>query len=496
MKRVIILFSLALLLILGIAEQVSACSCVRTTPCRSFNYASAVFVGKAVGAKEQRTIEDYSEVYQNSNTNAASSEPKKITYDVGEIYFEVEEAFYGVKKGERITIHSGTGGGDCGYWFKRGETYLIYASSFADEETRATGFATSICSGTKPLDSAGQDLEYLRDLSAESKGKFFGRVRQEFNFDGDNKQIGYAGLTLNFQKLETGEIFSTTTDSEGNFDIDVPAGKYKIVPLLPEYASVEKFGDEYDPTAVEVKADACLDVYLSVKSKSEISGKLISFDGKPLKGIDVELIDSETNEWVTGGETEADGSFSITAVPAGKYLLAVNKNISPNAESPFPTFFYPNSPGEQTAKNLTVRLGETIKNLIFQLPPPLKQQLITGTVVWANGKPAADTKIELKDIAEDTFFRAERVTKTDAAGKFALKGFVGRSYRLEAKFEKYEPLTEEEALKEMEQTGKISKIVSADGEPQYVRVTRDVAKIKPFKVANKPLIFKIILKQE
>lgn len=494
MKNRILLFSLVLTLLLGCVEQISACSCATTTPCQSFNYAEAVFVGKVVGAKQQRTVEDYSEASQNSNT-ATPSAPKTKTYDVGEIYLEVEEAFHGVKKGERVTIHSGTGGGDCGYWFSRGETYVVYASAFEDTENKTTGFSTSICSGTRPLEGAANDLEYLRNFSSESRGKFYGGVRQKFNFEKDDEAKPYADLTLNFHKLGSDDIFSTTTDSEGEFNIDVPAGKYKIVPLLPEYARLYETGS--DPTEVEVKPDACRRVYLSVESKSEISGKLISFDGKPLEGIQVELIDFATDEWAGDGETDADGAFSIPSVPAGKYILAVNKNISPHKKSPFPAYFYPKSFGAKGAETFTVKSGESVTDLLFQLPPPLKEQIITGKVVRANGKPAADARVELEDSNnEDYYFRGERVTQTDASGKFVLAGFSGRTYTLKAVFEKFEDITEEEAKKEMEQSRRIAQLPGNDDSPRYARVTRGEAKLKPFKVANKPFTFKIVLKEE
>jgi len=126
MKHKIYLFSLVLTLSLGSFERVLACSCVEITSCQAYNNADVIFVGKVVGSKEQKTVEDYSKSYQNSNTST-SAKPKTITYDVGEIYFEVQESFLASEKGSRVTIYSGTGGGDCGFWFKRGETYLVYA---------------------------------------------------------------------------------------------------------------------------------------------------------------------------------------------------------------------------------------------------------------------------------------------------------------------------------------------------------------------------------
>ncbi|HEX9962657.1 MAG TPA: hypothetical protein VGB00_17120 [Pyrinomonadaceae bacterium] len=86
------LFALSLALSLGsLAARVSACSCVPSAPCQSFGRSDVVFVGKVVGAKFQKQVPDYGQDNENSNT-ATPTAPKKTTYDVGEIYFEVGEA--------------------------------------------------------------------------------------------------------------------------------------------------------------------------------------------------------------------------------------------------------------------------------------------------------------------------------------------------------------------------------------------------------------------
>ena len=69
-------------------------------------------------------------------------------------------------------------------------------------------------------------------------------------------------------------------------------------------------------------------------------------------------------------------------------MIAINREISPHEESPYPTFYYPNSYTPVKAKVVGINLGQNIENLIFQLPPKLEEQTISGTVVWENGKPA------------------------------------------------------------------------------------------------------------
>jgi hypothetical protein len=73
-------------------------------------------------------------------------------------------------------VETGLGGGDCGYPFKAGESYLVDARAEDDSGRLSTG----ICSATTPLESAGAALRLLRgepatpedlaDLGNESDG--------------------------------------------------------------------------------------------------------------------------------------------------------------------------------------------------------------------------------------------------------------------------------------------------------------------------------------
>jgi hypothetical protein len=60
-----------------------------------------------------------------------------------------------------LVVETGLGGGDCGYAFAPGESYLVFA--WKEENGR---LSTSICSGTKLLEDAGTALRFLRGEAA------------------------------------------------------------------------------------------------------------------------------------------------------------------------------------------------------------------------------------------------------------------------------------------------------------------------------------------
>src|SRR4030095_16106645 len=97
------LFPAPLCLILLCFDLAYGCSCAAPiAPCAAVGDATAVFRGRVVSSAQRK-----SDVDDNGN---------KTVYDVGTIRFLVEENFKGAAAYE-VEIHSGTGGGDCGYWF-------------------------------------------------------------------------------------------------------------------------------------------------------------------------------------------------------------------------------------------------------------------------------------------------------------------------------------------------------------------------------------------
>src|SRR5215204_4317253 len=187
MLRRHLLFLLACPLVLtALAERAEACSCMMgQPPCAAFGAASAVFIGTAadVRVREAKSVE------------AARAEPDWTPVVVR---FAVLQPFLGVE-GTEVEVVTGRGGGDCGYYFRKGETYLVYAFGGRDGKP----LATSICSRTRPVADASEDLEFLRGLGARGSGVSIDvkveRSRQSVK-DGDSTPTGgLADARLTFE---------------------------------------------------------------------------------------------------------------------------------------------------------------------------------------------------------------------------------------------------------------------------------------------------------
>jgi hypothetical protein len=438
MKRKIFLFLFAvgLTLSLGNFEQVLACTCRKVSTCERYNFDSVIFVGKAIAIEKE----------------------KKGSFQTESTIFEIKELFSGEKR-QQIKVKNKFGF-SCDVEFEKDKTYLVFAGG--DEND---GFGTGFCSGNLPIEYADEELSNLRKLLASNDAaKLSGTILEQFEKrNNEENRVPVPNIQVNIREVDTGKTYSTFSDKTGRYEISVPSGRYKINLTIPEYAKLEYFGEE---EIFKLKPRGCAESYYVLSNNSKISGKVVDSDGKPVADLRVELLSTDEKKSYLGGmsgETDNSGVFSIEKIPTGKYTLSVNYNSFPQPDRPFPTVFYPNSPNRENAKIFEVGLGQSINEIVFRLPPRLTEKEIRGEIVWEDGSPAKDVEI----ILEDNEFQGFKTgcyllttskkslggnpetfavslglrgsgcrLRTDESGKFLIKGFSSRKYRIKAETEK------------------------------------------------------------
>ena len=148
MKKILIIATSLLVILSG--NPANACSCLPTTPRRSYQQARTVFAGKVTDIVVRRRSLD--------GQSNSESEADRLFTEV-KVTLEVSKVWKG-RVTRQSVIMTANSSASCGYTFEKGREYLIYASGQPSELT------TGLCSGTKPLSSARADLAVLGQGSA------------------------------------------------------------------------------------------------------------------------------------------------------------------------------------------------------------------------------------------------------------------------------------------------------------------------------------------
>jgi len=182
-----------------------ACSCVPERPvCEAYQSADAVFLGEV----PWRPMNLLSLLL---GTTAS---------------LRVIEVFKG-ELGEEVTLQMNFAfPGGCSYSFRVGERYLVYAYQ------RDGHFGTSICSRTRPIQKAEDDLDFLRRAKdGLAQGKIFGLVtREHTDYYSPNPTQPVAGALVGLQPLaEDSKLVCRAADDKGHYEFsNLPPGKYEL----------------------------------------------------------------------------------------------------------------------------------------------------------------------------------------------------------------------------------------------------------------------------
>jgi hypothetical protein len=136
--RLLLPLSVTIALLTIGAERPSACSCIGPiVACQSSWTSDAIVVAKVL------------------NVGPVTEVRGEYLRRQRLVRINVQETFKGLPLGDADII-TGGGGGDCGYNFIAGQTYIIYAH----RNTMMGQMEAGICSRTGPIERASEDLAY------------------------------------------------------------------------------------------------------------------------------------------------------------------------------------------------------------------------------------------------------------------------------------------------------------------------------------------------
>jgi hypothetical protein len=160
-----------------------------------------------------------------------------------------------------------------------------------------------------------------------------------------------------------------------------------------------------------------------------IKGRVIAADTKrPLRGARIMISGGDLGPENRTANTDADGRYELTDLPAGRYTLRVTR-------SGYLTLLYGQRWPEEAAKQLEIHEKAVVENVEFALP---RMSVISGRITDELGDPIEGVNVyALKSI----FFNGRRQlapvgsaqVRTDDAGLYRLLGLATGTYLVSAR---------------------------------------------------------------
>jgi hypothetical protein len=353
--------------------------------------------------------------------------PSPRDFPQKQVTLKITQALNGLDAAAKeIIIETGLGGGDCGYPFQRGVEYVIYAFKRPDGR-----LGTGICSPTKPVRDAAEDLKYFRDLAgADPTGEIRITVidPQRDRSGGELKALAGAEVTIEGNDLRK----KATSDRNGKYVLSgLTPGEYKVSATLEGYTLMHAV------PSVKVNAKGCAEVPVMLQLDRVVTGRILGKDGLPAAGVTIEAVprrprnENDLPFPVDSSKTDTNGRYELRGLTTGDYYLGVSLGRTPSIENPYTRWFYPGT--EDPAAAILVHVSDRPEKQAydFALPPRQTPRMIEGKVIWPDGRPVANAQIFLED-PRWPWQVSTVVADTDDLGHFSVKGLDGTKYRIHA----------------------------------------------------------------
>ncbi len=393
------------------ASPLLACQCMPSgPPCQSYFQSDVVFVG---------TVRSITLV------------PGTDFQARVRVEFEDAASSRGVE-GTSITVFTSDNDASCGYAFRRGERYVVYADRTKD----AAQIRVSRCSRTRPLAEGAEDVNFFATFSTPAFGAHVSGSISHWDRDSVTGDPRNAGPVPNVVLTLSGSdrSFQTRTGQDGRYEFTgVPPGQYLLNGIAPPLFSSAPL-----KLVFELRdARACHQADFTIRYDSRIGGSIVGNDGRPVVNAIVEITPAEkigTADYVPSEIATSDqgGNFELTEVPPGRYILGVNLSRGPD-DVVSPTRFHPDASAPTQATVFEVQAGERVRLDRMVIPPDPPAYRVSGRVTFPDGRPAAGVEVALED-GHQKWKRVAAEVRTGADGSFSFVVHEGLAYVANARY--------------------------------------------------------------
>jgi hypothetical protein len=302
--RVWVMIGLISLVMHGAAREAAACRCLPSgPPCQAAWDADAIFTGTV------RAVDHVTETVGSG---------VRVVDTI--VRFEIQQPILNMSEGSVELVNEGMS--TCSYRFNEGQRYLVYARKREDGRLMA-----GICSRTRPLAEAAEDLRFLSALPKSGAGaRVYGRVTESIQHPAEEHGVDYGPLE-HITVTVRGATFSrdVLTDKDGRYELTgVPPGAV-TVSIVPPFGS-HGYGEH---TAMVKDLRACVAADFTVEPRATAHGIVLNEAGRPVAGILVEAIAEELaghqpKAIHTPAKTDEHGRFAFDRLPPGAYVFGID----------------------------------------------------------------------------------------------------------------------------------------------------------------------------
>ena len=328
--------------------------------------------------------------------------------------FVVTESFRGVQSRTYELVDSGS---SCSYHFEAGKGYLVYASHGT----------VIICSPTKTVENAAEDLAYLRAIPATPPhdGRIAGIALhvEPSQQPGDRKPTPIADMRIVAER--EGLRRSTTTGRDGKYEIPVPPGEYRVY-AEPHAGMYSKgmFGE-----TVELRdSRGCAVADFIVSVDGHVNARIVNADGTPVPYLTIELTPTTPSDAHAEavGLTDEQGRIRLEHVPPGRFMLGFNTDRLFKPPD-LPTVYLPGTTKGDDARIINVQPSEIVEAGNLVIPTSMQFVTLTGIVRDDTGKAVEGALVSLMTDGPNPRTEAYGIS-TSADGRFAIAALDGRRY--------------------------------------------------------------------
>ena len=321
-------------LLLAPLAPVWACSCspISEPPCQAaWNY-TAVFTGTVIDFAEPAPAQSQTvgpkpirpSIYYDSPSRPPFSSHNRL------VRIKIAEVLTGVDPGQKeIEIVTGMGGGDCGYAFQSGVDYIIYA--YKNSEGR---LETGICSRTRPLTQAAEDLTYLRAFTQLPATADI-RVSVFDNSTWETGRRAMQGVRTTISGPDG--IKEALTDRAGRATFaELPPGEYTVQWASDGYTSGNR--------NVQIHAQGCAEVPVTMLLDRRIQGRVLTRAGLPAAKVMIEMVPvhpGPNGSSIEQATSDVDGLYEFEYLRTGDFYLGVNLDRPSSPDMPYGQWYFP-----------------------------------------------------------------------------------------------------------------------------------------------------------